>query len=54
MKEVQFGQVKIDFYCDRCEKRENKVDVQECIFSGPPMCTDCDIEMSPDKIFVDE
>jgi NAD-dependent SIR2 family protein deacetylase len=54
MKEIQFHQVKIDFYCDRCEAREKGVDVQECIFNGPPMCQKCDEEMSPDKIFLDK
>jgi NAD-dependent SIR2 family protein deacetylase len=53
-REIQPDSIYMEFYCDRCEKREENVDVQECIYNGPPMCSDCNIEMSLDKMFIEE
>jgi hypothetical protein len=56
MKEIHFHQVKIDFYCDRCGKKQKGVDIQECIYNGPPlcMCTEDGEETLPDKIYLDQ
>lgn len=54
MKRVECDSVVAEYYCDNCEKREKNVPVQESIYAGPPMCDECDCEMSLDKMFLKE
>ena len=51
---VEADAVTADYYCDTCEKRENDVPIQESIYTGPPMCALCDVEMSLDKVHLKE
>jgi hypothetical protein len=45
-------QVVADYYCDLCEERQNRIPVQESIYTGAPMCAGCDKEMALDRIYL--
>ena len=53
-RRVEADAVTADYYCDICEKRQDDVPIQESIYVGPPVCIDCDEEMSLDKVHLKE
>ena len=53
-KEIPCDSVYAEYYCDNCETREKNIPVQESIYAGAPYCSKCNIEMSLDKLFIEE
>ncbi len=51
-KELQVEKVVATYYCDDCQNDAHDVPVQESIYNGPPMCTNCNEEMTLDTIHV--
>ena len=51
-KEVAVDKVVATYYCEDCDCDAHDVPVQESIYNGPPMCPNCEDEMSIDTISV--
>jgi len=52
-KKVIADYVTANYYCSKCDKIETEVPIQESIYNGPPMCLNCNIEMSLDEVFIE-
>ena len=52
MKILDQEQVVANYYCDKCGEKQINIPVQESIYTGAPMCIDCNLEMSLDQIYI--
>jgi len=45
--------VTANYYCSKCEYIVTEVPIQESIYNGPPMCLNCDEQMSLDEVYIE-
>jgi DNA-directed RNA polymerase subunit RPC12/RpoP len=48
---IDIDSVMVSYKCKRCKKLITDIPVQESIYNGPPLCTDCEEEMDIVSIY---